>query len=148
MAVVLLVGRLDLPAAGGSGTYVDGGLLDVGWSVAFAVLGPAAWVPPAEPVPVRHSRASLVVPAVLSVLSTGVLFAGAVQTLPFIVAFFGLMAVLIAGACVWAWRLVETWRLVVARLEARTDELTGLPNRRRFLEVLAASRLEGDARRR
>ncbi len=118
-----------------SGTYVDGGLLDGAWAIAFSVLGLAAWIPPTDPVPVRHSLASLIVPAVLSIMSTVVLFAGAVQSLPVLVAVFGLLTVLFAGARL-TLALLETWRLVVARLEARTDELTGLPNRRRFLELL------------
>ncbi len=138
LVVTLLVSDSVYLLQVASGTYVDGGLLDVGWSVAFAGLGVAAWTRPPEPGPVHHSRASLAVPAVLSILSTGVLFAGAVQSLPFMVALFGLMAVLIASLRL-VMALVETWRLVMARLEARTDELTGLPNRRRFLELLGTS---------
>jgi diguanylate cyclase (GGDEF)-like protein len=143
MVVTLMVSDSIYLLQVASGTYVDGGLLDVGWSVAFAVLGLAAWTRPPDPGPVHHSRASLAVPAVLSILSTGVLFAGAVQSLPFMVALFGLMAVLIASLRL-VMALVETWRLVMARLEARTDELTGLPNRRRFLELLGTA-LSSDA---
>ncbi len=92
----------------------------------------------------QHSRASLAVPAVLSLLSTGVLFAGAVQSLPVMVAIFSLLAVLLASLRLMM-ALLETWRLVVARLEARTDELTGLPNRRRFLELLGGSLAAGES---
>jgi len=45
------------------GTYVDAGLLEAGWTVAFAALAPAAWTRPPQPVQVRHSRASLALPA-------------------------------------------------------------------------------------
>ena len=110
LVVTLLVSDSVYLLQVASGTYVDGGLLDVGWSVAFAGLGPAAWARPPEPGPVHHSRASLAVPAVLSILSTGVLFAGAVQSLPLMVALFGLMAVLIASLRL-VMALVETWRL-------------------------------------
>jgi diguanylate cyclase (GGDEF)-like protein len=135
VAVTLLVVDSIYLLQVADGTYVDGGLLDVGWCVAFAGLGVAAWSRPADPTPARHSRAGLAVPAVLSILSTGVLFAGALQSLPFMVALFGLLTVLIASLRL-TLSLLETWRLVLARLEARTDELTGLPNRRRFLELL------------
>ncbi len=122
-----------------SGSYVDGGLLDGGWSLAYAALAPAAWwCRPADPAEGRSTRAGLVVPAILAVLSALVLFAGAVRSLPPITAILALTAVLAATVRLMM-ALVETWRLVVARLEARTDELTGLPNRRRFLELVRAS---------
>jgi len=54
-------------------------------------------------------------------VSTCVLFAGAVRALPLLVALFGPMAVLL-GSLRLAMALVESWRLVVARLEARADE--------------------------
>ena len=119
-----------------SGTYVDGGLLDLGWPLAFSALGFAAWTRPPDARPAREGTAALAVPATLSVLSTGVLFWGATRRLPFVVALLGLTAVLLASARLLV-ALVETRRLVEARLEARTDELTGLPNRRLLLEELA-----------
>ncbi|CAN5506550.1 hypothetical protein BH10ACT10_BH10ACT10_15450 [soil metagenome] len=36
-----------------AGTYVDGGLLDVGWALAFAPLGLAAWSRPGARAEVR-----------------------------------------------------------------------------------------------
>jgi diguanylate cyclase (GGDEF)-like protein len=119
-----------------SSTYVDGALLDLGWPVAFCALGLAAWTRPPALRAVREGAASLAVPATLSVCSTGVLFWGAVQTLPIVVCLLGLAAVLLASVRLLV-ALVETRRLVEARLEARTDELTGLPNRRKFLEEIA-----------
>ncbi len=116
-----------------SGTYVDGGLLDLAWPVAFVSLALGAWTEPPAERSVREGAASLAVPATLSVASTGVLFWGAVQTLPVVVCLLGLAAVLLASVRLLV-ALVETRRLVEARLEARTDELTGLSNRRRFVE--------------
>jgi diguanylate cyclase (GGDEF)-like protein len=125
------------------GSYVNGGLLDIGWSAAFVALGPAAWAAPVAAREVRESRAGVAVPAVLSILSTVLLFAGAVRTMPPVVAAFGLLAVLVATL-----RLVltlrETRRLVDAQREARTDELTGLPNRRHFLETLREGSTPGN----
>ena len=142
-AVALLASDSVYLLQAASGTYVDGGLLDVGWSLAFAGLGLAAWLRPPEVRAVHEGAAGLVVPGLLSVLSTLVLFSGAVHTLPFVVCLFGLLAVLIASLRLLV-ALVETRRLVTARLEARTDELTGLPNRRRFLEMLGTI-LDADA---
>ena len=80
----------------------------------------------------------MVVPALLSIASVVVLFAGALRTMPFVVCMFGLMAVLIASLRLFM-ALLESRRLAHARREARTDELTDLPNRRRFLEVRCAT---------
>jgi diguanylate cyclase (GGDEF)-like protein len=117
------------------GTYVNGGLLDVGWSTAFVALGPAAWSSRSAPPSSQPAGVSVVVPTALSVLSTVVLFTGAMRTMPVVVAAFSLLAVLVATL-----RLVltlrESRRLVVAQREARTDQLTSLPNRRHFLEEL------------
>ncbi len=57
------------------------------------------------------------------------------HTLPVIVCVLGLAAVLLASVRLLV-ALVETRRLVEARLEARTDELTGLANRRKFVEEM------------
>jgi diguanylate cyclase len=138
VAAVLLVADSVYLLQTASGTYVDGGPLDIGWTLAYVALGPAAWTRPPETGTAREGKAGLVVPGALSVLSTGVLFAGAVQALPLVVCLFGLGAVLIASMRLLV-ALVETRRLVVAQTEARTDELTGLPNRRRFLEMLGTS---------
>ncbi len=133
-AVLLVVDTVYLLQLS-SGTYVDGGLLDLGWPIAFAGLGLAAWTRPPDAVAPREGLASLAVPATLSVLCTGLLFWGAINTLPVVVAVLGLAAVLLASVRLLV-ALVETRRLVEARLQARTDELTGLPNRRLLLEEL------------
>ncbi len=144
MAAGLLVADAIYLLQASSGTYVDGGLLDIAWALAFAALGPAAWTRPSEVASVREGSASLAVPAMFSLAGTGVLFLGALEVLPFMVCLLGLLAVLVASLRLLV-ALVETRRLVVARLEARTDELTGLPNRRHFLETLGAE-LDGGAR--
>ncbi len=118
-----------------AGTYADATFLDAGWGLALAGLGLAAWMRPPDPSHVREGSASVAVPATLSLVSTGVLFAGAVRALPFVVCLCGLLAVMIASLRL-LFALVESRRLVAAQLEARTDELTGLPNRRSFLEKL------------
>ncbi len=116
-----------------AGTYTDATLLDSGWGLALSLLGVAAWARPPEASHVREGNASVAVSATLSMISTGVLFGGALRALPLVVCLCGLLAVMIASLRL-LFALVESRRLVTARLEARTDELTGLPNRRSFLE--------------
>ncbi|MGA8209258.1 MAG: bifunctional diguanylate cyclase/phosphodiesterase [Nocardioidaceae bacterium] len=139
VAVVLLAADSAYLLQVGADTYVDGGPLDVGWTLAYVALGPAAWWrTPTEAGTARGGRAGLLIPAGLSILSTMVLFVGALDSLPLLVAGPALAAVLTATVRLML-ALAETWRLVVARMEARTDELTGLPNRRRFLELVGES---------
>jgi diguanylate cyclase len=119
-----------------AGSYVAGGPLDLGWGLAFTCFGLAACQAPrrsgARPL---DGRAALAVPAVCSVTALAVLFTG----------YFGdadpLAGGLALGALVAALlRTLMTFSavraLATSRRQARTDELTGLANRRRLFEVL------------
>ena len=132
-----------------AGTYQQGTILDAGWLIPIICL---AWVPwitdrgaghqfdPEEAIP---TQSGLYLPAVLAAGCLGLLVWRAWDEAPW-------FAVLAGGALAAAGaRLVlsvrELERLGHARAEARTDELTGLGNRRAFLEVLGARYADGES---
>lgn len=121
------------------GIYIPGGWTDALWTVALAVIVAAAWQSP-ERLSVRPPARALVgvaLPAGLACASMGLLLYGSwgdpvvprTSTL--------LAAAAITAAIV---RMLLTLRTVEAladaRKQARTDELTELPNRRLFQETL------------
>jgi diguanylate cyclase len=122
-----------------SGIYVPSGWTDALWSVALAVIVAAAWQrpqPPSDRLPAR-ALVGVVLPAVLACASLGLLLIGSWR-------YAGLprTASLLAAAAITAAivRMLLTVRAVEAlgdaRRQARTDDLTALPNRRLFLETL------------
>ena len=135
----LLRGRLaeDL---GQDGTWgweasVTTGLL---WGAALVLMALAGWVrvrPPDQPARCG-SRVRLVLPIAATLLAVGTLVVN--DFIPVGTPAVVLAAVTIVGALVrmsLAFRDVE--RLSESRTEARTDDLTGLPNRRRLRSALA-----------
>ena len=134
-----------------SGTYVPGGWTDALWSVALAVIVAAAWQRQqriSDRRPVRAS-VSVALPAVLACASMALLLYGSWR-------YHGLprASSLLAAAAIMAAivRMLLTVRAVEAladaRRQARTDDLTELPNRRLFLETLdnAMDRCDPQAR--
>ena len=126
-----------LETAGGSN--IPGGWTDALWSVALAVIVAAAWQSPrrtSERLPAR-ALVGVVLPAVLACASMVLLLYGSwgYQGMPRTSSI--LAAAAIAAAIV---RMLLTVRAVEsladARRQARTDDLTELPNRRLFLETL------------
>ena len=144
---VLMLGDCVYMLQVAADTYVDGGLLDATWPVAFACLGMAALARPGAVGEMRPDRVAVAIPATFSLAGTAVLFMGASHStpLPLVVCFLGILSVLLASA-----RLLltvrETQRLADARREARTDELTGLPNRRELMDRLARTLHEAQRR--
>ncbi|WP_091219564.1 putative bifunctional diguanylate cyclase/phosphodiesterase [Geodermatophilus siccatus] len=132
---------LDLATAG---VYVEGGPLDLTWLVAMALVALAAHH--SEPEAVRASaeasaRAAtrvgwrvLAVPLACNLASLMVLATGYGDRLPTAAAWLAVGCVVAALV-----RTAITFREVRAfnevREQARTDELTGLPNRRAFLDA-------------
>jgi diguanylate cyclase len=122
-----------------SGTYVPSGWTDALWSVALAVIVAAAWQDDRQAVDRRSARAlvGVVLPAVLACASMVLLLYGSwrYDGLP---RTSGLLAAAAITAAIV--RMLLTVRAVEAladaRRQARTDELTELPNRRLFLETL------------
>ncbi len=129
--------------------YTGGGLLDLGWGAAFFCFGLAVCQRP------RRGRTrgaagtgALVLPALCTLAALGLLFHGYVRQGNLLAGGLAVAAVLAALT-----RTALTFRdvrsLADSRRQARTDDLTGLPNRRSVFEALQAAdaRLadEGDA---
>jgi diguanylate cyclase len=121
------------------GTYTVGGPLDMAWGMAFVCLGLAACHPTRAGMASRpEGRGALVVPAGCALAALALLFAGYLGSGDPIAGVLALCAVLAALA-----RTGVTFRdvrgLADSRRQARTDELTGLPNRRSVFEALEAA---------
>jgi diguanylate cyclase (GGDEF)-like protein len=120
------------------GTYVDGGPLELGWLVCVVLAAAAAEgaVEPPDPLDTPGSRIGwrlLAVPLACLFASLLVLSPGWAEPVPDVAAWLAIGCVL-AGIV----RIAVTFREVrgynQVKLESRTDELTGLPNRRALLE--------------
>jgi diguanylate cyclase (GGDEF)-like protein len=119
-------------------TYRAGTMLDPLWAVAAVVIAAAALRPPIEAVAARiEGWAALVVPALFTLSSVVVLVFATVHRLPTVTTALA-TAALVAGLGRAAMTFREVRQLAVSRTEARTDELTGLGNRRHFKEVVGA----------
>ena len=121
------------------GSYTVGGPLDVAWSGAFLCLGLAACQRPRTGGTTRlEGRFALAVPAACALAALGLLFWGYLRGGDPIAGVLALGAVLAALA-----RAALTFRdvrsLADSQRQARTDELTGLPNRRSVFEALTAA---------
>ncbi|MFC5382718.1 EAL domain-containing protein [Aquipuribacter nitratireducens] len=122
--------------------YEDGGPLDAVWLAALGLQAAAGWVRPRD---ARHAA-----PGGLLTLVLPLAFAGAALTLLVLEHFqrLSLLALVLAAGTVAAALLritltvEEVRQLAVTRVQALTDELTGLANRRRLDQALRAA-LEG-----
>ncbi|MCK9875813.1 EAL domain-containing protein [Frankia sp. Ag45/Mut15] len=123
------------------------GVLSTLWL--FSTLTPAlaAWVRPRWQPSARMSGWGVItVPLVLAVLALGLLVVGATVDLPPVtvaLAAATVLAALARAACTF----VEVQHLAESSVLARTDDLTGLANRRAFLERLARLEHDGTAGR-
>ena len=117
--------------------YVAGTMMDAMWAVAAVGMAWSALQAPAEPRPARNSGASvLATPAICVLGSLGMLVYGTAHHIsPASVAL--ATTTIVAGLVRAAITFRDVQVLSVSREQARTDELTGLGNRRRFYEVLA-----------
>ncbi|MGY1592843.1 putative bifunctional diguanylate cyclase/phosphodiesterase [Geodermatophilus sp. SYSU D00708] len=118
-------------------SFTPGSALDVGWGLAFGCFGLAACYPPRRGATSRlEGLGALAVPGVCSLVALGLLFAGYSQANDRLAGVLALGAVLAALA-----RTALTFRdvraLADSRRQARTDDLTGLPNRRHVFEAMA-----------
>ncbi|MBX0299342.1 EAL domain-containing protein [Cryobacterium sp. 1639] len=110
-----------------SGTYIVGLPLDAAWALGLALM--AVWVdaagrPRRGPVVASRRQSSAVsVPAVAVVAGLGVLILGTQVAQP-------LAAVILASLTVSLAAIPLVFRQRLLRRQARTDDLTGLPNRR------------------
>ena len=118
--------------------YTSGGWVDLTWLVGVALMAAAAWVRDDEP-PVERMAgwALLAVPLTFAGSSVAVLVIDSLRPVgapPVVVLLAGTTIVL--ALCRTTLTFHEVRQLSEARQEARTDELTGLANRRAFLEQL------------
>lgn len=121
------------------GQWQSGGPFDVGWWATAVFFGAAAWQPAAQRVSAAAAprSATIVAPVMFALIGLNVLVVGSTGDL-------NLMAISLAAASLVAVlaRLLLTHRanmrmLGLSRVEARTDSLTGLGNRRALATDLA-----------
>ncbi|MGY1703748.1 putative bifunctional diguanylate cyclase/phosphodiesterase [Geodermatophilus sp. SYSU D00697] len=118
-------------------SFVPGSALDLGWGLAFGCFGLAACSAPRSGGTTRlEGLGALAVPGVCAVAALTLLFSGYLEGGDPLAGVLALCAVLAALA-----RTALTFRdvraLADSRRQARTDDLTGLPNRRQVFEALA-----------
>jgi diguanylate cyclase len=129
-----------------NGSYQIGTLLDPTWSVAAVFLVAAAWRPPSRTVNSRKQGwAVLVIPTLFIVAAVGLLATFHHGTGPDPVTILATATVL-AGLVRAAFTYHEMQTLVINGVEARTDELTGLGNRRAFVEAVERRTNDGRGR--
>jgi two-component system, cell cycle response regulator len=119
------------------GTYVEGTVLDVGWPLGVLLLASAAWIEPSTGGTTRARAARLIaVPATAATVAIGVQAAERVTTVPTIAAVLSLLT-LVAVVVRMVLSLRESEGEVrSSERESRTDQLTGLPNRRALMHDL------------
>lgn len=119
-----------------AGTYAPGGPVEVLWALALLLPMFAAWQrQPRAAAAHMTGWAVLAVPAVFTLTSLGLLVLGATAVLPAVavaLAAATVLCALVRGGMTFA----EVRQLAETRLQARTDDLTGLANRRGFIEGL------------
>lgn len=122
-----------------NGSYIPQGWTDALWTVALAVIAAAAWQKPWPAGQARPARAmvGMALPAVLALASLLLLLSDVWHQYTLPPASRVLAATAITAAIVRMLLIVRAVEnLAEARRQARTDDLTGLPNRRSFLELL------------
>jgi diguanylate cyclase len=144
----LLLGGMSIFALGdiahlsrlATSSYRPGTVLDAGWLVGGSLVGLAAWAPVAQRrrAGQRNSYARYAMPPVFAILALAVLLAAAYRPMPKLAPFLAAATMVLAAS-----RALLTIREIRRSGDdhrlARTDELTALDNRRRFLEQLDAS---------
>ncbi|CAA9486930.1 MAG: diguanylate cyclase/phosphodiesterase (GGDEF & EAL domains) with PAS/PAC sensor(s) [uncultured Solirubrobacterales bacterium] len=119
-----------------TGDYVEGTLLDSLWPAATVLLGLAAWQPLRPTAAVRIEGWSvLILPLLFAGAALGLLVANDVVAVNLAALLLAAATMVAAGART-ALTFHEVRALADTRRQALTDELTGLPNRRRFFEEL------------
>jgi diguanylate cyclase len=119
-----------------AGTYAEGGLLDVFWPLAAVLMGGASFVKRGVRAPLVETRQRLFIPAIFTATSVALLAYGQRHQIS-VVAIALAITALGAAAIRVTLTVREVKALAESRREARTDELTGLPNRRLLIEQLS-----------
>jgi two-component system cell cycle response regulator len=115
-------------------TYVEGTILDVGWPCGVLLVACAAWIEPGTMEPLRSRAVRIVaIPAAAALVAIGIQAAERFATAPTAAAVISLIT-LVAVVIRLVLSLRETQVEVRSSVrESRTDELTGLPNRRALM---------------
>jgi diguanylate cyclase (GGDEF)-like protein len=123
-------------------TYVTGTVLDSLWMIGTLLMATAAWQTSGAPSAEGRKTQPVVVPGIFLMSSLCiVVYATFHDVLPLGVILATCTLLLAIVRMGFAFRQLQT--LAESKREARTDELTGLPNRRLFYETLRSS-LESD----
>lgn len=128
-------------------TYVEGSLLDALWPASALAMGYAAWRPPARQTTIRlEGRRVHVAPAAFALIALGVLALGQfnpIHTLAVALALAAIMAVVARMSLAFSQNL---GLLDAANVQAHTDALTGLANRRALMTDLQEEVDHGEGR--
>ncbi len=113
-----------------TGSYTNGGPLDLLWTVAMGSIALAAWQTPRPPAAHIPGRAEHVLPALFTISAIALLAYGAVTSeMPVVAVGLAIATVLVAAMRV-ALVVRDVQNLYESRRLAESDELTGLLNRR------------------
>jgi two-component system, cell cycle response regulator len=128
-----------------AGTYVDGSIVSTGWPASMVAMAAAAWQP-RRAGGARPDSTAMLIPGAFALAALGLLVYGWVADLPPLagaLAAAGLLAAMARGGLTFRENVVL---LRHSRVEALTDGLSGLANRRRLMtdleEALAAASAE------
>jgi len=135
-----VVGSVIFLNQSADGTYTAGSLLGVTWLLSFFFIGLTATLRDRRSTggaraPVNSSTGIAVLPVVFGIVSLAVLAHSIYGNDPPVVVIFAVSALALV-ICRMAITLREVRQSMVNYQDARTDYLTGLPNRRAFLERL------------
>ncbi len=116
------------------GTYVEGTILDVGWPFGVLLVACAAWIEPGTTKPLQSRAVRIIaIPTAAALIAIGIQAAERFATAPTAAAVISLLT-LIAVVVRLVLSLRESQGEARTRAqESRTDELTGLPNRRALM---------------
>ncbi|HMC49684.1 MAG TPA: HD domain-containing phosphohydrolase [Solirubrobacterales bacterium] len=116
------------------GAYVEGTILDAGWPFGVLLVAGAAWIEPGIPKPVQSRAVRIIaIPAAAAMIAICIQAAERFTTAPTAAAAISLLTLIAVVV-----RLVLSLResqgeARTSAQESRTDELTGLPNRRALM---------------
>jgi two-component system cell cycle response regulator len=147
-AALILFGAADVVYLSVAGQSTDAlNLASIAWPLAFLLLAAAAWMPRAAVEPARPRTArSIVLPILLAAAVVALLAIGNLTPIGAIAMALGVASLLAVLARLAATFVLNTRMLSRSELDATTDALTGLPNRRRLFADLQAE-LEAPTRR-
>ena len=138
---VMTVGDAIYGAQSADGTFRFGTLLDAVYAAGPVLVSMAAWCgQPAEATQTAgNARVAMATPGVATLLALAVLVFGHGATVPDLGVWLAALAIVLAVARTAIFYRLEGHLGAESRREARTDELTGLPNRRALFAIIGRS---------